>query len=142
MGNFVDFSDKNREAYGVELSGPLNTKKRVSYNPAAKTEDFRALLLDGGKINCIFMIIDRTVLVLYNKRVAENLLVSLMITIIRDKVTVYGLTDQYEDTVRLLYNRYLMLGFAFLRDLDQGRGSEILKNRNRIQFSQRWKNGK
>lgn len=123
----------------VEMSRllyPTESKRRYTQDNRIQILNLAQNFHTEGSLIRIRQAIEDTVFLKFNVHIRKNLYNSLLLTVLRGRVVLYGLNDKYKPVVQLLYNRYLYKSSMFL-PYNSYDSMQVIKNRNAQRYKER-----
>lgn len=123
----------------VEMSRllyPTDSKRRYTQDNRTQILNLAQNFYTEGSLIRIRQAIEDTVFLKFNVHIRKNLYNSLLLTVLRGRVVLYGLNDKYKPVVQLLYNRYLYKSSMFL-PYNSYDSMQVIKNRNAQRYKDR-----
>lgn len=123
----------------VEMSRllyPTDSKRRYTQDNRTQILNLAQNFHTEGSLIRIRQAIEDTIFLKFNVHIRKNLYNSLLLTVLRGRVVLYGLNDKYKPVVQLLYNRYLYKSSMFL-PYNSYDSMQVIKNRNAQRYKDR-----
>lgn len=123
----------------VEMSRllyPTDSKRRYTQDNRTQILNLAQNFHKEGSLIRIRQAIEDTIFLKFNVHIRKNLYNSLLLTVLRGRVVLYGLNDKYKPVVQLLYNRYLYKSSMFL-PYNSYDSMQVIKNRNAQRYKER-----